>query len=246
MLHDHEAPCTECLVQGASCTWCTLGQVLGAISWGGMRYLRRMALYEQSKKNYGMKRVSGLALCLIFSSCVIQISSTKNTYEHTLSEQGKARVSFVGHQPHFELSTAYDACGESKRLFLLNGQQLRADLADKPWSIIYSHLPYCKGEHCISIPAFVEQVRGKANSWVVLRNITSDRYVAAVDDFPLVGMDYRYYRKALCEKAFETDLLGSKVAYKEHRYKLFYLFRYDQIVASSDSVDVLLQQIASH
>lgn len=205
-----------------------------------------------------MHKFIPIALFFLFSlSSCIQIASTKTSYNRYLSAEVKKRIVFVGSDSTFQLNresrkdstTTQTAELPSSSglapLYLMNGLQFRKALAKGKWQVVYVCLPYCKGESCISYTAFCRSVEESgAQPWVVLRDLWHDGIVESVERYPLVGMDYRFYKKALCDRLFFADMMGHapnwKQLYEEH---LFFLFKGDRLVASGNELPKLLEMM---
>lgn len=182
-------------------------------------------------------------LSLLFSSC-IYIASTKTSYNHRLSEEAKARIAFVGKDSTFHFTRDAKINGKQP-LFLMNGKQFRKTLAEGEWQVVYICLPYCPSQRCINVNEFCKMVRLKdAQPWIVLRDIYHDRVVQCVDELPLVGLDYTYYRKARCERKFFADMIGNVPdANKIYDSGLFFLFHGDKLVTQGNDLSQLLSHI---
>lgn len=205
-----------------------------------------------------MHRLIPIALFLLFSlSSCIRIASTKTSYNHYLSAEVKKRIVFVGSDSTFQLKredrkntmttpkTVGASTTELTPLYLMNGQQFRKTLAKGKWQIVYVCLPYCKGESCISYTAFCRTVEeGGAQPWVVLRDLWHDGIVESVERYPLVGMDYRYYKKVLCDRRFFADMMGHSQDWKQlYEDDLFFLFKGDSLVAAGNELPKLMEKM---
>lgn len=186
----------------------------------------------------------------LLSSC-IYIASTKTSYNHNITDEAKKRIVFVGQKDSFRLTTNDNSNGSfhkpTKQLYLVNGKQMKATLARGKWQIVYVCLPYCKASACVSYKTFCDSARNKGvQPWIVLRDIWCDAIVNSVEQYPLVGMDYKYYKKALCNKLFFRDMVGGIQNWKQLYYdNLFFLFNGSTLVAYSHEFHSLLERAQS-
>ena len=67
----------------------------------------------------------------------------------------------------------------------------------------------------------------------------------SVEKYPLVGMDYKYYKKALCSKLFFRDMVDETQDWKKlyNGHHLFFLFNGSTLVASGDEFHSLLERV---
>ena len=183
----------------------------------------------------------------LLSSC-IYIASTKTSYNHYIMDEAKKRIVFVGQNDSFRLTTNENSNSSfhkpTKQLYLVNGKQMKATLARGKWQIVYVCLPYCKASACVSYKTFCDSARNKGvQPWIVLRDIWCDAIVNSVEQYPLVGMDYKYYKKALCSKLFFRDMVGGIQNWKQLYYdNLFFLFNGSTLVAYSHEFHSLLER----
>ena len=183
----------------------------------------------------------------LLSSC-IYIASTKTSYNHYITDGAKKRIVFVGQKNSFSLTTNENSNSSfhkpTKQLYLVNGKQMKATLARGKWQIVYVCLPYCKASACVSYKTFCDAARNKGvQPWIVLRDIWCDTIVNSVEQYPLVGMDYKYYKKALCGKLFFRDMVDGIQNWKQLYYNnLFFLFNGSTLVAYSDEFHSLLER----
>lgn len=183
----------------------------------------------------------------LLSSC-IYIASTKTSYNHNITDEAKKRIVFVGQNDSFRLTTNDNSNGSfhkpTKQLYLVSGKQMKATLARRTWQIVYVCLPYCKASACVSYKTFCDSARNRGvQPWVVLRDIWCDSIVNSVEKYPLVGMDYKYYKKALCSKLFFRDMVDETQDWKKlyNGHHLFFLFNGSTLVASGDEFHSLLE-----
>ena len=183
----------------------------------------------------------------LLSSC-IYTASTKTSYNHYITDGAKKRIVFVGQKDSFHLTTNENSNSPfhkpTKQLYLVNGKQMKATLARGKWQIVYICLPYCKASACVSYKTFCDAARNKGvQPWIVLRDIWCDAIVNSVEQYPLVGMDYKYYKKALCSKLFFRDMVDGIQNWKQLYYdNLFFLFNGSTLVAYSDDFHSLLER----
>ena len=163
-------------------------------------------------------------------------------------DEAKKRIVFVGQNDSFRLTTNENSNSSfhkpTKQLYLVNGKQMKATLARGKWQIVYVCLPYCKASACVSYKTFCDSARNKGvQPWIVLRDIWCDSIVNSVEQYPLVGMDYKYYKKALCSKLFFRDMVGGIQNWKQLYYdNLFFLFNGSTLVAYSHEFHSLLER----
>jgi len=155
---------------------------------------------------------------------------------------------FVGQNDSFRLTTNENSNSSfhkpTKQLYLVSGKQMKATLARGTWQIVYVCLPYCKASACVSYKTFCDSARNRGvQPWVVLRDIWCDSIVNSVEQYPLVGMDYKYYKKALCSKLFFRDMVDETQDWKKlyNGHHLFFLFNGSTLVASGDEFHSLLE-----
>ena len=182
----------------------------------------------------------------LLSSC-IYIASTKTSYNHYITDGAKKRIVFVGQKNSFSLTTNENSNSSfhkpTKQLYLVNGKQMKATLARGKWQIVYVCLPYCKASACVSYKTFCDSARNiGVQPCIVLRDIWCDSIVNSVEQYPLVGMDYKYYKKALCSKLFFRDMVDGIQNWKQLYYdNLFFLFNGSTLVAYGDVFQSLLE-----
>lgn len=183
-----------------------------------------------------------LLLLLSLQACIFHISSSKYNYEEVLSEASKRKVVFFGDSAKvFSCAMIAERKGD---VFMLNGHQLREALKQEEWVATYTYLPYCGGESCILPRAFVDKVKGKGiTPLIILRDLSDDSIVASALRYPMVGMDFYHYNEANCENLFFSDFYQEEMDDDKLFEKgLFCLYHYGKEVYGSDDIDALLSK----
>ena len=165
-------------------------------------------------------------LAFVFSSCLIHIVSG-NDYKH-LHPSYKAIISKL---------TSFDSV-ENRKIYEINGLQLREELAKHDSALVYFYFPRCTGPACVPLSFYDNYAKEHQLKLFIVATTFSgieENYMQPFE-YPLFAVDADYYGVNKYRKynpAFKKDLLSTE---EEVTSKIF-VFHKDSLARTMTSLE---------
>jgi len=174
-----------------------------------------------------------LILIALFTSCIITKTPGFYSGYSTLSETKKDSIIFVSPQLNI------NELKNDRRIYAINGVQLRGLLATIDTSVVYFWSPNCSSSDCISLKACQDFCNSKNYHLLVVSDYYDFEKMQIQNDalfpYPMFSVDEKYYNTRHCNKynkLFINDLLSGQKIKKEDLYGRFMIFKKGILVKS--------------